>query len=830
MGKIVNRLFNPKILDRERINIILDNIFNTSFFIVTASMGYGKTTAVQNYLKNKKQVRTIYFSPATDESDDILLWKQFCRAIEYIDEQLGRKLSLYGLPKENFESEKIIEIFLTSISEETVIVFDDFEKVKNESIINIIEKIAFETIPKLHIVLISRNMPKIKYIEYEIKGKCFIMWQEDLEFTLEETKKIFEINGFNLNEYENNHIYNYTSGWTTPTYLSLIEYSKNGLFKNIPKATKLIKVALYDKLDEDSINILLKLSLIKEFTLDQALYITEDKKTFKLIENLYDDNFFVKYNSQKDTYSFHEILKISLNEEAKRRDLDENLVYNRSGQWYEKENEPINAIKFWYKSKNYELILKIMEENWSTEYMDQAPQLIISAYKEMDENLKLKYPFAYLTFIYCYLIGINTEEGAELLYEVKGLYEENEDIKNRNQILGEIAIIESFLYLSDTRKRISYIKKSYEYFQGGRSHILNPEMPFTIGSNNILSLYYKDEGKIEETVEIFEENIGCFVHISNGCGIGAKCLIRAELEFERGNIKEAELKAYKALHKANNNEQISISICAEFLLMRINLCKGKIEIVKKDLKELDEKSKGYILPTLITTCDTTLGYINGLLGNYEGIPSWIKENDISKCGAVSDGVAISYISIGQAMILRKSYIELEVLSESMINKYEDNKNIIGKIYAYIYESIAKYNLYGLGKAKESMKEAIDIAKDDMIVMPFVELSSHIIDIISHLEKNQFIDIFFNTLNKFDFYKKYRENNNDILDTNSCELTEREIEVMELLYAGNKQSEIASILNISLNTVRYHIKNIYDKFAVGNKVSAIKKYTDKYKKN
>lgn len=440
------KVFNPKILERERINDILDNIFNTSLFLVIASMGYGKTTAVQNYLKKRKNTNLIYFSASVYECDDIWLWKQFCRAVEYADELLGRKLNLYGFPKDDFDSRNIIELLLNNISKETVIVFDDWEKVKSEFIIDIIEKIAFENIPKLHIVLISRNMPKTKYIEYEIKRKCFIMWQEDLEFTLEDTKKLFEINGFNLNEYENKYIYNYASGWTTPTYLSLIEYSKNGLFKNIPKATKLIKLALYDKLDEDSINILLKLSLIKEFTLDQALYITEDRKIFKLIEKLCDDNFFVKYNSQQDSYSFHEILRISLNEEVKRNALDEKLIYVRLAQWYVEKNQPIHAIRCWYESKDYESILKMMEENWSTEYMDQAPNLIISAYKEMDEKLKLEYPCAYLTFIYCYLIGINTEEGAELLYQVKSLYEENEFIKNRNQILGEIAMIESFLY------------------------------------------------------------------------------------------------------------------------------------------------------------------------------------------------------------------------------------------------------------------------------------------------------------------------------------------------------------------------------------------------
>lgn len=826
VGKISDKLFNPQILERKRINKILDGIFDTSFFIVTASMGYGKTTAVLNYLDNKKDAKVVYFSASSNECDDIWLWKKFCRAVEYVDNTLGRKLSLYGLPTDNESVNRIIELLLSNIFIETVVVLDDWEEVKSEVIMDIIEKIALENIPKLHIVLVSRNAPRTKYIEYEIKRKCIILWQEDLEFTLEDTRNLFEINGFNLSEYENNYIYNYTSGWITPTYLSLIEYSKNGLFRNIPKATKLIKEAIYNKLDEDYRKILLKLSLLEEFTLKQAIYVTENEKAFNIVKSLYDDNFFVKYNSQKDTYRFHEILNVSLNEEVKKGLIDENLVYIKAGEWYAKEENPIDAINYWYKSKQYEQILKFMEETWSTEYMDQAPFLINSAFNEMDYELKLKYPFAYLTFIYCYLIGVNSEEGAELLFSVKSIYEENEFIENRNQILGEISMIESFLYLFDTNKRLKYIKKSYEYFKGGRSRILNPDIPFTVGSNNILSLYYKEQGKLEEVVEMFEKNIWYFVHISNGCGTGSKCLLRAELEFERGNIKEAELIVNKALIKANSSGQISICICAEFLLMRISLCKGKIENINEKLNELKEKSKEYIIPTLTNSCYLTLGYINGILGKYDDIPKWIKDMDLSKCGAVSEGFEISYIEIGLAMILRKSYIELEVLTESMLNKYEENKNIIGKIYAYIYEGIARYNLYGLEKAKESMKEAIDIAKDDMIVMPFVELSLYIIDIVSKLEKSDYVD---NILKYFECYKIYRQINSKNADDDICELTEREIEVMELICDGYKQSEIASNLNISLNTVRYHIKNIYDKFSVGNKLSAIKKYTDKYKK-
>lgn len=52
------------------------------------------------------------------------------------------------------------------------------------------------------------------------------------------------------------------------------------------------------------------------------------------------------------------------------------------------------------------------------------------------------------------------------------------------------------------------------------------------------------------------------------------------------------------------------------------------------------------------------------------------------------------------------------------------------------------------------------------------------------------------------------------------LTERELEVLHLMAAGLKYSEIAARLFISLNTVRYHVKALYGKLNVNNRTQAI----------
>lgn len=58
-------------------------------------------------------------------------------------------------------------------------------------------------------------------------------------------------------------------------------------------------------------------------------------------------------------------------------------------------------------------------------------------------------------------------------------------------------------------------------------------------------------------------------------------------------------------------------------------------------------------------------------------------------------------------------------------------------------------------------------------------------------------------------------------TNSI-LSERETEVLTLLASGKSYNSVAETLFISVNTIRFHIKNIYEKLQVSTREEAIEK--------
>jgi two-component system nitrate/nitrite response regulator NarP len=55
------------------------------------------------------------------------------------------------------------------------------------------------------------------------------------------------------------------------------------------------------------------------------------------------------------------------------------------------------------------------------------------------------------------------------------------------------------------------------------------------------------------------------------------------------------------------------------------------------------------------------------------------------------------------------------------------------------------------------------------------------------------------------------------------LTKRELEILSSLAAGRTNKEIASRKGVSTNTVKYHIRNLFEKLGVSNRGQAIALY-------
>ena len=62
-------------------------------------------------------------------------------------------------------------------------------------------------------------------------------------------------------------------------------------------------------------------------------------------------------------YTLHSILRSALEEELILLNIDVNKINNACGDWYSKNYDDIHAMEYYYKAKNYQRILDLIERN-----------------------------------------------------------------------------------------------------------------------------------------------------------------------------------------------------------------------------------------------------------------------------------------------------------------------------------------------------------------------------------------------------------------------------------------------------------------------------------
>ncbi len=817
---MAGKLFKPKLLRRKRIDKILEGIFQVPLFLLLSSIGYGKTTAVKDFLNSKRNCRYAWLSLNSGEYDELWMWQKFSQSLADLNPKLAKRLAEYGFPQTAADLERILDLIENMLAERTVIVIDDYHENRSELMDRLLTFFARAAVDNLHIVLISRSLPEIPVEELALKGLCIELSQDSFEFNEEETGTLFAQNGFILTPEELDRLYKKTDGWVTAIYLALLKYAEDKRIEDIKDVTRLIKTAVYDKFNEETQDILLKLSLLDSFTLEGAIYVTENQKAGELIHEIAVKNCFLRYDNKNKVYTIHAILKAMLNELFAILDLDKHSLLARCGDYCVRTDKCIEAIDFYRQAGSFGKILDIFERPGSTEVFDRAPQTVIRAFTDMDKALKLSRPLAYLTYVYCYLGVIDPAEGVRMLYEAKAFYEAKQNLVDKEQILGEIALAESVLQFNDAPRMSEYQKKAYDLFGGTSSRIANATESFTFGSPHTLYLYHKEKGKLLSLVETIEENTYYYTHVANGCGTGFEHAARAEYCLETGDLVQAELAAYKTIFKARTKNQLCLVICGSLCLARLAILHNKPQEALSGLSALKPEIEAGGNPFLLNCLDIATGYIAGLLGNLGQIPRWLKEGSLSQGNIFYQGMGINYIVSGRAAIIRQSYAELEVIVETMREAYRPNHHILGLIYAGIYGAVAKKHLFAGHEALQELLPVIESAQADDIVLPFAENLPEIRPLLQKINKNQYGSWLDKVLQLGEQYMTVLEKTGKPAFQEP--LTNRESQVLILLSDGLSQKEIAAKLYLSLNTVRRHLQNAYDKLGVSNKTLAINK--------
>lgn len=346
-----------KLLNRRRINQKLENIFLYPLSIVHAPIGYGKTTAVSQFLNQYAGTADLVWVSLAGSGGSVeYLWNHLVENIQGSD--LRHTLKKMGYPYDELKRANLVDLLIDyEYKRPAVLVLDDFQVINDPGVFALIKLVVQEHIKNMHIVLITRDLSKLDAAGLYQKQLCFTLTEKSLKFTGEEIQRYFNMAGCMLSEDDVEKIYSYTEGWVSMVYVLL-----KGVQRGLPVGKSdtindIIEQNLYNTLSGKARETLCRLSFLETFTISMALYVLDDPEAGYVLQTLIKQNTFVVYNEFDKSYKIRNLLQEFFMLRAKFLNIDFQPLYKRAGEWYLRERQYGRAFEYLYQAGEIEMIL-----------------------------------------------------------------------------------------------------------------------------------------------------------------------------------------------------------------------------------------------------------------------------------------------------------------------------------------------------------------------------------------------------------------------------------------------------------------------------------------
>ena len=356
---------------RDNLLDLLSENFDKRVILLEAPAGFGKTLLLSQWREVRRLEETVVAWLSVNQADqpDILL-----PYIAFAFHQAGLKTEQTGLSNTSFSHGDLayqLGNLLSQIEKSErrcILIFDDFENVSHESLNEIIENLLQLQPANLQLVFACRQNPGLSLSSLSVEGNVLKIGPQHLSFDRKEIDHFFH-NSLANAEIEN--IIERTGGW--PVALQLIRAFGDGSSSapgklELATSSKLItdyfREQLFDHLSETEQAFLLETSMLDVITLDCADFIRQREDANDIIHGLdYLEGIFSALDDEQESWRVHPLVRELLEQELKERSVaDYQELCLRVARWMSKNDRGLEAMRYALSADSGNYAAEILEE------------------------------------------------------------------------------------------------------------------------------------------------------------------------------------------------------------------------------------------------------------------------------------------------------------------------------------------------------------------------------------------------------------------------------------------------------------------------------------
>jgi LuxR family maltose regulon positive regulatory protein len=831
-----------KILQRSRVDALLDKALARPVTSVIAGPGYGKSIAVYSYLRESERL-IIWVQLAESDNMPAHFWETFLQAFAPINPDLSTTLFSLGFPESEEMLYFIAELFGSVVRRRFtyVFVFDDLHLLEDGPVLDFIGWLIHNSSEVSRIILISRydNIPDVPGLIK--KRRLSRVDESELLFTEDEVVEYFRQMGVTPADEILSDIYYDTEG--LPFFVSLAArlLEKNPDGQNHIRLVlrggyeQIINTYLFSVISDELRHFLLKLSLVGHLSPE---FIEGIENGRRLMSELVRATALIRYDRYMHVYRLHHLLLGFL---EKRQDMlteTERLeAYTKVARWCAVNGYRLDALRYYHKAGDYGSIIALSYTYPLVMPLDVARELF-EMFEAASEEVLDSHPAGRILYARLTMTVGRVDEAIEQVRDGIALLEKRPPSADNSRTLmglhNNLGFAEMLKYpVTDDCGFYRHFEDALKYFEmsgdpptGGYQMYNVGPYAFRIGRDGT------DDP--EPYIEAVRRAAACTTITMRGCMHGFDSLTRAEYAFFCGSANEAENHALRCATLAHNYGQFEIESRALFILIRVYLQMGKYEMIMDALAQLEALIEEPSFTYRHLTYDVISSWLFAVLGEVDQVESWLKSDQWSSgqnrlISGMDDFAKARYY------LTQKNYQTLLSFIDSRTPRYGVAHFILGRIGALAMRAVCLLRLGEREEAFSCLREGYELARPLGLDMSFVEMGGETRSLINAALKAPAFGVPTEWLEQIRSratayakriaFVRSRYQAAHSIDT-SVQLTEQELEVLADLTRGLSRTEISAARGVSLNTVKSMLQLIFDKLGAENAMDAIRIATTK----
>ncbi len=838
--------------------------------LICAPAGFGKTTLVSCRLAHLDS-RVAWLSLDKSDNDPQQFFAYLLTALNRVDPTIGQ-LSLEML--QSPDSPTIASLFshlindLAQSTQRYILALDDYHLIKTGTIHKAITFLLENLPPQLHIVIISRAEPPLPLAKLRAKNQLTELNAGDLRFTWAETEVFLnQTMKLGLSGEQITQLDARTEGWITGLQLAALSLKSTAdaarLVKTLSGDNRYVADYLVDEvlstLPEPIQQFLLHTSILNRLCADLCNTVTGAKNGQSILETLEKTNLFIiPLDDTRQWYRYHHLFADMLRRrlENKLPDLLSSL-YHRAFEWHIEAGLHEQAIFYALQGQMYIEAADVIEKigyqtywrnlagtvgDWLRQIPDAIietrPQLRILQVLVLIDQGKIRALEEALEWLERYLVEYPfSDESKNLEFEGQ--------IRAMQSAVAHHRYFDGAMGAKYADRALEILPETFLFdrcvaaFHGGGAYFLLGELDKArdrlaeslrlskiTGTPLDKMLAQSNLGK----VELIAGNLDMARHyFSQTCEMATEIAVRQGSTFSdaltglgmvsylQNDLEAAQTYLEQAIDISEVDEFLDRLLVAYVTMIRVHHSRGDVDQAAAVLQHATTIMTQFNPPPNIgSRLAVEQARLWLIEGNRSQATAWAAEQ-ANLPATYQNEVALMLTA--QIYLAQTDYNRAAKILSALLAKAEEQGRFFGIIHIEILLAQTRRLQNDIPQAMTHLQRAIELAQPQSFIRPFLNAGSALDELLSGLIRAGTF-----SPAATDFAGKVLSQIQSTPDTqpasDAAQLTPRELEVLHHLAVGHTYAEIADRLVITENTLKYHIKNIYGKLNVNNRMQAV----------